>query len=126
MDDIPGRRPWRLRRRSGRGGRGPAHATRATAVPVPGEAGGRSLAAALQLAIGLLTAGLDSPDMEAWAVEEMIPRDAVGLGDFMTGLHILTGLLLEELHGATGQPPAAILQQLAIWAETHGGTPFTG
>ncbi len=45
----------------------------------PGEpraAPGGTLAAAMQLAIALLTAGLDSAELEAWAVDELIPVDA--------------------------------------------------
>jgi hypothetical protein len=45
----------------------------------PGElqaAPGEPLAAAMQLGIALLTAGLDSAELEAWAVDELIPVDA--------------------------------------------------
>jgi hypothetical protein len=35
-------------------------------------------------------------------------------------------LLLDELHEATGEPPAAILQRLAIVAEQGRGTPSAG
>jgi len=40
------------------------------------------VAAAMQLAIGLLTASLDSPELEALAVEALTPHDADGLGNF--------------------------------------------
>src|ERR1700689_1464383 len=43
----------------------------------------QAMAGAVQLAIGLLTASLDSPELEAWAVEALIPHDSEGLGDFM-------------------------------------------
>jgi len=33
-------------------------------------------------------------------------------------------VLLNELHEATGEPPAAILQRLAVLAELRRGTPF--
>ncbi len=71
----------------------------------------------MQLAIALLTAGLDSPELEAWAADELTPADADGLADFMAGLHVISVLLLNELHEATGEPPAAILQRLAMRAE---------
>ena len=95
----------------------------------PGEplAGpGETMAAAMQLAIALLTAGLDSPELEAWAADELTPVDSDGLGDFMAGLHVTSVLLLNELHEATGEPPAAILQRLAMLAEQGRGTPSPG
>ena len=95
-------------------------AARAQAAP------GETMAAAMQLAIALLTAGLDSPELEAWAADELTPIDADGLGDFMAGLHVISVLLLNELHEATGEPPAAILQRLAILAEHGRGTPSAG
>jgi hypothetical protein len=84
------------------------------------------MAAALQLAIALLTAGLDSPELEAWAADTLIPVDADGLGDFMAGLHVISVVLLSELHEATGEPPAAILHRLAILAERRRGIPSDG
>ena len=95
----------------------------------PGEtvaAPGETLAAAMQLAIALLTAGLDSPELEAWATDELIPADTDGLADFMAGLHVISVVLLSELHEATGEPPAAILQRLAMLAEHRRGTPSAG
>jgi hypothetical protein len=80
----------------------------------------------MQLAIGLLTAGLDSPELEAWAVTALTPHDADGLGNFMAGLHVVSELLLHELHEATGEPPEATLQRLAILAEHRRGTPSAG
>ena len=85
---------------------------------------GETMAAAMQLAIALLTAGLDSPELEAWAADALTPVDADGLGDFMAGLHVISVLLLNELHEVTGEPSAAILQRLAILAERRRGTPF--
>ena len=85
---------------------------------------GETMAAAMQLAIALLTAGLDSPELEAWAADALTPVDAAGLGDLMAGLHVISVLLLNELHEVTGEPPAAILQRLAILAERQRGTPF--
>ena len=87
---------------------------------------GESVAAAMQAAIGLLTASLDSPELEAWALPVLIPQDADGLGDLMAGLHTISELLIRELHEATGEPPAAILQRLAILAEYRRGMPSAG
>jgi hypothetical protein len=70
--------------------------------------------------------GLDSPELEAWAAEALTPRDADGLGDFMARLHLVSELLLYELHEPTGEPPAAILQRLAVLAEHRRGTPSAG
>jgi hypothetical protein len=41
-------------------------------------------------------------------------------------LHLVNLLLLHQLHEATGQPPAATLQKLAISAAAGPETPFTG
>jgi hypothetical protein len=97
----------------------------------PGSAQGRaavgeSVAAAMQAAIGLLTASLDSPELEALALPVLIPNDADGLGDLMAGLHLVAELLIHELHEATGEPPQAILQRLAILAEHRRGMPSAG
>jgi hypothetical protein len=137
---------WRPRRRPDRGGapRGPESDTagdQAAPVqaqpvqdrpaqdrpvqdrPVQEAASGETMATAMQLAIALLTAGLDSPELEAWAADTLTPTDADGLGDFMAGLHVISVVLLRELHEATGEAPAAILQRLAILAERRRGTP---
>ena len=84
---------------------------------------GESVAAAMQAAIGLITASLDSPELEAWALPALIQQDADGLGDLMAGLHVISELLIHELHEATGEPPQAILQRLAILAEHRRGMP---
>jgi hypothetical protein len=89
-------------------------------------AAGESVAAAMQAAVGLLTASLDSPELEAWALPVLIPKDADGLGDLMAGLHLVSELLIHELHEATGEPPQAILQRLAILAEHRRGMPSAG
>jgi hypothetical protein len=89
-------------------------------------AAGETVAVAMQLAIGLLTASLDSPELEARALAILMPHDADGLGDFMAGLHVVSELLIHELHEATGEPPEAILQRLAIMAEHRRGTPSAG
>lgn len=87
---------------------------------------GEPVVAAVQLAIGLLAASLDSPELEAWAVEALIPADADGLGDFMAGLHVLAEMLLHELHAATGESPADALKRLALLVEHRPGTSSAG
>lgn len=84
---------------------------------------GETVAAAMQLAIGLLTASLDSPELEAWALPVLIPPGADGLCDLMAGLHLISELVIHELYQATGETPEAILQRLAILAEHRRGTP---
>ena len=84
------------------------------------------MASAMQMAIGVLTAGLDSHQLEEWAVQALIPEDPTALGDFLAGLHVVSGLLLQELEQATGRSPARTLQELAILAENWRGTPATG
>jgi hypothetical protein len=131
---------WRPRRRPDRGNAlrapesdtgddqtAPVQAAPAQAAPVQAPpvqaAPGETMAAAMQLAIALLTAGLDSPELEAWAADALTPIDADGLGDFIAGLHVISVVLLNELQEATGEPSAVILQRLAILAERHRGTP---
>jgi hypothetical protein len=118
--DTPGkrRRCWRPRRRRNRR---PAPRT-----PEVGTDNVQTAAGAIQLAIGLLTASLDSPELEAWAAWALIPEDPAALGDLVAGLHVVSQLLLHELHEATGQSAAATLQRLAILAETGRGTPSSG
>jgi hypothetical protein len=121
-------RRWRPRRRGGGGlgGRVPGADVaggRAAAVPAaPGEV----VAVAVQLAIGLLTASLDSPELAGWAVDALTPHDADGLGNFLAGLHVVSQRLLHELHEATGEQPEDILQRLAILAEHWRGMPSAG
>ena len=91
-----------------------------------GAAAGEAVAGAMQLAIGLLTASLDSRELEARALPVLIPADADGLGDLMAGLHLVSELVIHELHEATGERPEAILQRLAILAEYRRGTPSAG
>jgi hypothetical protein len=125
MKNAPGRRLrcWR----PGRGrNRGPGRPAAGTGAPQVQAAADSAAAAAVQLAIGLLTASLDSPELEAWTVEALTPHDADGLGNFMAGLLVVSELLLHELHEATGEPPEAILQRLAIQAEHWRGTPSAG
>jgi hypothetical protein len=134
---------WRPRRRRDRGtaqrpsGTGAVRAPTAPGETVPVQnvpvktapresapvetAPGEAVAAAMQLAIGLLTASLDSPELEAWAVEALTPHDADGMGNFMAGLHVVSELLLHELGEATGEPPEATMQRLAFLAEQWRG-----
>jgi hypothetical protein len=132
--DTPARRRrWRPRRRRDPGDvrRVPgAGAVQAQAAPGEAEdvrtAPGETVAVAVQLAIGLLTASLDSPGLEAWAVDALIPHDADGLADFMAGLHLVSEILLHELCEATGEPPEAVMQRLAFLAEHWRGTSPAG
>lgn len=117
MRNAPGggRRRWRPHRRKDHS---PAHPAPQACTP-----SGQTMADAMQQAIGLLTATLDSPGLQAWAVAELIPDDPAALGDFLAGMHVVSQLLLQELDAATGQPPAATLQCLALLAESMRGTP---
>jgi hypothetical protein len=118
---------WPRRRRDRENARRVPGTGTARGQTAPGETtAGDTLAAAMQLAIGLLTASLDSPELEAWALAVLTPRDADGLGNFMAGLHLVSELLLRELHEATGEPPEATLQRLSILAEHRRGTPSAG
>ena len=124
--DAPARRlRWRARHR-GNVRQAPESAAGSNGTARVQATPGETLAAAMQLAIALLTAGLDSPELEAWAADALTPVDADGLGDFMAGLHVVSVLLLNELHEVTGEPSAAILQRLAILAEHRRGTPSAG
>ena len=109
-DAQAGRLRWRPRRRRNRGNVRCAPGSGAAGdQTAPGDqtaavraAPGETVAAAMQLAIAVLTAGLDSPELEAWAADALTLVDADGLGDFMAGLHVVSVLLL-ELHEATGR-----------------------
>jgi hypothetical protein len=110
--------PRRARRRRGK--------YRAGGRPGEDANGGRTTAEAIQLAIGLLTASLDSAELQAWAIRALPSDDPAALGDLLAGLHLVSQLLLHQLQAATGQPPAAALQTLAILAETSRDTPSAG
>jgi hypothetical protein len=120
MRNVPGacrhRRRLRHGRHCGAGRRPPAAATYAGQTP----------AGTVQLAIGLLTASLDSPELLAWAAGTLVAEDPAALGDLLAGLHVLAELLLGELREATGQPPAATLQRLAVLAENRPGASPSG
>jgi len=120
MRNAPGERRRRWCLRHGR------HCGAARRPPPAATHTGQTAAGAVQSAIGLLTAALDSPELLAWAAGTLMAEDSAPLGDLLAGLHVLSELLLHELHEATGQPPAATLQRLAILAETRPGTPSTG
>jgi hypothetical protein len=87
---------------------------------------GETVADAMRAAIGLLTASMDSAELEAWALPVLIPKDADGLGELLAGLHLIAELLIRELDEATGEAPQAILQRLAILAEHRRGMPSAG
>ena len=44
----------------------------------------------MQPAIAFLTAGLDSPELEARAADALTPPGADGLGDLLAGLHVIS------------------------------------
>ena len=117
MTNTPGRRRWRPRTRK---------------IPEPARpresAGddGLTAASAMQLAIGLLTASLDSPELEEWAAWFLVPEEPEALARVVAGLHLVSLLLLRQLQEATGQPPASTLQKLAIAAAAGLEPPFTG
>ena len=50
----------------------------------------------------------------------------MGLAGVVVGLHLVNLLLLEHVYAATGQPPSATLQKLAILAAAGPEMPFTG
>jgi hypothetical protein len=117
MTDTPGGRRWRPR-------------TRKIPEPArPAEPAGEDVpmaASAVQLAIALLTASLDSPELEEWAAWALVPEDPQALATVIAGLHLVNLLLLYQLHEVTGQPPASTLQKLAIAAAAGPQTPLAG
>jgi len=117
MTDTPGGRRWRPRARKIPEPARPAEPTRED---------GSAAASATQLAIGLLTASLDSPELEEWAAWALVPEDPDALASVIAGLHLVNLLLLRELHEATGRPPASTLQKLAIVAAAGPQRPCTG
>jgi hypothetical protein len=116
MTHIPGGRRWRRR-------------THNIPEPVrsPEPAGDHvpTAASAVQMAIGLLTASLDSPELEEWAACFLVPEDPAALSSVIAGLHLVNLLLLRQLQEATGRPPASTLQELAIMAVSGPLPPFT-
>jgi hypothetical protein len=87
---------------------------------------GPTAASAVQLAIALLTASLDSPELEEWAAWALVPEEPGALAGVIAGLHLVNLLLLHQLYEATGQPPVTTLQKLATMAAAGPQTPFTG
>src|ERR1700758_1802779 len=107
MKNTPGRRRWRPATRK----------IPRPACPVePAGDDGPTAASSMQLAIGLLTASLDSPELEEWAAWTLIPEAQEALASVIAGLHLVSLLLLYQLHEATGQSPASALQKLALAA----------
>jgi hypothetical protein len=117
MTNTPGRRHWRPRTRK---------IPRPARLPEPAIKDGPTAASAVQLAIGLLTASLDSPELEEWAAWALVPEDPDGLASVIAGLHLVNLLLLHQLYEATGQPPASTLEKLAIAVAAGPETPFAG
>jgi hypothetical protein len=94
--------------------------------PEPASGHGPTPASAVQLAIGLLTASLDSPELEEWATWALVPEEPEALATVIAGLHLVSLNLLRQLHDAAGQPPASTLQKLALAAAAGPETPLTG
>ena len=115
MTNTPGGRRWRLRAR-----KIPAPAR----PPEPASEDGPTVA--VQVAIGLLTASLDSPELEAWAAWTLIPEDPEAMVGVFAGMYLVSLLLLQQLNEATGQPPSATLQKIAISAAAGPELPFIG
>jgi hypothetical protein len=113
-----GHRRWRPRIR-----KPPAPARLPTRTPGEDRL---TAAGSTQLAIGLLTASLDSPELEEWAAGALIPHDSWALADVIAGLLMVNMLVLNELQEATGQPPSATLRRLAISIAAGRGMPPAG
>jgi hypothetical protein len=116
MTNTPGGRRWRPRAR-----KIPAPAR----PPGPASEDGLTAAGAMRLAIGLLTASLDSPELEEWAAWALIPEDPEALAGVIAGMHLVNLVLLGQLDEATGQSPSTTLQKLAILAAAGPEMPFT-
>ena len=81
-DGRPGPRPplaARYRRDRGNVRQAPESAAGDNGAARVQAASGETVAAAMQLAIALLTASLDSPELEAWTADALTPADADGL-----------------------------------------------
>ncbi len=83
-------------------------------------------ASGLRCVIGVLSAGLDSSELQNWAMDTLIPRDSEGLSDFLAALYVMARVLLGEVRDATGQPREEILQRLALTVENGHGKPLPG
>lgn len=80
----------------------------------------------MRSAIGMLTAGLDSQGCRRGPSRRSYPttwRPSVISSQACTSV---ARFALQELQEATGQPSAAILQWLALLAETRRDTPMAG
>jgi hypothetical protein len=125
MTNTPGGRRWRPRTRKTPAPARPAEPASEDA-PTAASEDAPTAASAMQLAIGLLTASLDSPELEEWAAWALVPEEPEALASVIAGLHLVNLLLLYQLQEATGRPPASTLQNLAIAAAAGPQTPFTG
>jgi hypothetical protein len=63
--------------------------------------------------------------LAAWAEWALIPEDPEALVGVIAGLHLVNLILLRQLNEATGQPPSATLQKLAISVAAGPEMPFT-
>ena len=117
MTSTPGRRRWRPRTRK---------IPEPTRLPEPADDDGPTAASCMELAIGLLTASLDSPELEEWAAWALVPENPEALARVIAGLHLVSLLVLQQLYEATGQRPSSTLQKLAIAVAAGPETPFTG
>src|SRR5260370_40296398 len=91
MRNAPGER----RRWCPRHGRHCGAAARASAAATDAS---RSAGGTVQLAIGLLTASLDSPELLAWAAGALVPQDPAALGHLLPRLPLGSDLLPPWLH----------------------------
>jgi hypothetical protein len=93
--------------------------------PEPAGDDGPTTASAVQLAVGLLTASLDSRN---WKSGPRGPwyRRIGALAGVIAGLHLVNLLLLHQLYEATGQLSVTTLQKLAIVAAAGPPPPFIG
>src|SRR5258706_15802576 len=109
--------PRRARRRRGK--------RRAARRPRAAATGSQTTAEAVQLAVGLLTASLDSPPLQAQAMEMLIP-DPAALSDLLAGCTSSPSCCCISCTRPPDSPPAATLQRLAILTETSRDPPSTG
>lgn len=103
----------------------PPAGPKAAGGTTPGAAGD-AVAEAMQAAIGLMTASLDSPELERQALPLLVPQDADGLAELMAGMQLISEIVLRELYEATGEPPEVVLNRLALVAERRRGTSSAG
>lgn len=126
MSKLPRRRRRWANRLQIPNGRTTDGAPAASSAPSSGPGSDVVSAEGIQRAIGVLSAGLDSTELQVWAMDELIPRDSDGLSDFLAALYVMDRVLLGELCEATGEPREEILQRLALRVENGRGRPMPG